>query len=109
MLQAITTKYFGPTNTRGARVKASCSRGSITVSRNHALSIEENHAEAKKALVEKFAKEDEKQHGPWKGQGVNPWLRTTAHGVLEDGRHVFVFTGESNAGESLVYALHNCR
>jgi len=30
-MQAIITKYLAPTNTRGARIKASCQAGSITV------------------------------------------------------------------------------
>lgn len=30
--QAITTKYLGPTDTKGARIKASCEAGSIIVS-----------------------------------------------------------------------------
>jgi hypothetical protein len=29
--QAIETKYIGPTNTRGAKVKASCYAGSLTI------------------------------------------------------------------------------
>lgn len=91
MQQAITTKYIGPTNTRGSRIKASCERGSITVAWDYSLNPEENHAVAKKMLVSKFAREDEKKYGPCKGQSVDPWLRPTAHGVLEDGRHVFVF------------------
>lgn len=92
MQQAITTKYLSPTTARGARIKASCQRGSLTVEwGDDAPNDEENHATAKKMLVEKFAREDEKKYGAGKGQSVNPWLRPTAHGVLEDGRHVFVF------------------
>lgn len=90
MQQAITTKFVCPTNTKGARIKASCERGSITIEWDYDLNVEENHAAAKKALVEKFAKEDEKQYGQPKDK--NPWLRPTAHGVMDDGRHVFVFT-----------------
>ena len=91
MQQAITTKYIGPTNTRGSRIKASCERGSLTVDWDYDLNQGENHAAAKKMLVEKFTQEDEKKYGACKGQSVNPWLQPTAHGVLEDGRHVFVF------------------
>ena len=89
MKQAIITKYIGPTNTRGARIKASCQRGSITIAWYYALNADENHAEAKNALVEKFAKEDEQQYGHPKEK--NNWLRPMAHGVMDDGRHVFVF------------------
>jgi len=49
--QAITTKYFGPTNTRGSRVKASCEAGSLTVSWDYALGIEDNHKAAAAALI----------------------------------------------------------
>lgn len=30
-MQAILTKYLGPTNSRGSRIKASCEAGSVTV------------------------------------------------------------------------------
>ena len=50
-LQAITTRYLGPTNTRGARVKATCEAGTHTVSWDYALSSFENHAAAARALV----------------------------------------------------------
>lgn len=54
MRQAITTKYLGPTNHRGARVKATAQAGSVTVPWDHALGPQENHAEAAKALVAKY-------------------------------------------------------
>jgi hypothetical protein len=57
-MQAITTKFFGPTNRLGARVKAYCERGSLTVSWDYALGIEQNHRAACDALLAKFAKED---------------------------------------------------
>lgn len=50
-LQAITTRYLGPTNTRGARVKATCEAGTHTVPYDPALSAFENHAAAARALV----------------------------------------------------------
>ena len=49
--QAIVTKYLGPTNTRGARVKASCEAGSLTVSWDYALNPEDNHKAAARALI----------------------------------------------------------
>ena len=57
-MQAITTKFHGPTNRMGARVKAYCERGSITVSWDYAIGIEDNHRAACSALLEKFAMED---------------------------------------------------
>jgi hypothetical protein len=38
--QAIVTKYIGPTNTRGSRIKARAAAGSITLSRDDSLGIE---------------------------------------------------------------------
>lgn len=54
MRQSITTKYIGPTNFRGSRIKATAEAGSVTLSYDHALSSEENHCAAAKALAEKF-------------------------------------------------------
>jgi len=45
-LQAIETKYLGPTNHRGSRVKASCEAGQTTVSWDYSLNVVENHARA---------------------------------------------------------------
>jgi hypothetical protein len=53
-MQAIITKYFGPTNFRGSRIKASCEAGSLTVSYDYALNIDGNHDAAAKALAEKL-------------------------------------------------------
>ena len=52
--QAIVTKYIGPSNTKGSRIKATAAAGSITVHLDHALNIEENHAKAAEALANKF-------------------------------------------------------
>ncbi len=63
---AIHTKYIGPTNTKGARIKASCVRGrenlSVFVSFDYALGCEERHAKAVFALLAKFAPELAKDH-----------------------------------------------
>jgi hypothetical protein len=51
---AIQTKYLGPTNTRGSRIKAWTDSGfSATISYPHELSYELCHFEAVKALVAK--------------------------------------------------------
>lgn len=52
--QAITTKYIGPSNTRGSRVRASCEAGSITIEWNNALNSDQNHRVAAMYLQEKF-------------------------------------------------------
>lgn len=52
--QAITTKYIGPTNYRGSRIKAKAAAGSVTVHYDCSLNTDDNHAAAAKALAEKF-------------------------------------------------------
>ena len=49
--QAIVTKYLGPTNHRGSRVKATCNAKTATTSWDYALDVAENHAMAAKALA----------------------------------------------------------
>jgi len=52
---AIQTKYIGPTNYRWSRVKAFGPDGqTLTLDWDDALNMEENHAEAVKALCKKF-------------------------------------------------------
>lgn len=67
MRQAIETKYFGPTNHRGARVKASAQAGSVTIPWDDALDVVANHAAAARALIRKY---DWQEHGKWFG-GAN--------------------------------------
>lgn len=51
-MQAICTKYLGPTNTKGARIKAYTESGlSATVAYDHSLNTTENHYNAVKAFV----------------------------------------------------------
>jgi len=73
MLQAITTKYFGPTNTRGGRVRAFASAGSIVVNWDHALNDPQNHCAAARALAKRLE---------WDGRYV---------GGATDTGYVFVF------------------
>jgi hypothetical protein len=54
MRQAIVTKYLGPTNFRGSRVKATCEADSITIPWDHAANVEKNHEIAAKALCVKL-------------------------------------------------------
>ena len=49
--QAIETRYLGPTNTKGGRIKATAWAGSVTIGYDHALSPEKNHAKAAFALI----------------------------------------------------------
>lgn len=53
-MQAIQTKFIGPTNTKGSRVKATCWLGSVTLGWDHALDSAENHKEALQAMCDKM-------------------------------------------------------
>lgn len=86
-MQAILTKYLCATNTRGSRIKASCERGSITISYPDELSGDAVHIAAKDALVAKFVKEDAKRYGSER----NPWSRPTVCGWLSSGEAVHVY------------------
>lgn len=89
-MQAIHTKYFGPTNHKGSRIKATASRGSITVSYPHDLSGDDVHTFAVKQLVERFCMSDELEYGtPPEG---NPWARPFVSGTLPDGSMAHVYT-----------------
>ncbi len=54
MRQAICTKYIGPTNHRGSRVKAFCEAGEFTMPWDHELSVEENHCKAATYLLDRL-------------------------------------------------------
>lgn len=77
-MQAIQTRYFGPSNVRGSRIKATCAAGSITVGYDHALNSEKNHEAAAIALIAKLGWQDvlDEMHG----------------GQLKTGDYVWVFT-----------------
>jgi hypothetical protein len=62
-MQAIITKYLGPTDHRGARVKATADAGTVTVSWDHALNTEDNHRAAAEALANEYRWLD---GGDWK-------------------------------------------
>lgn len=64
--QAIETRYYGPTNSRGSRVAAICQAGKVTVHWDHALNPEQNHAAAAQAMIDKMG-----WHGKWV-QGAMP-------------------------------------
>jgi hypothetical protein len=81
-IQAITTKYLAPTNTLGARVKATAESGSITVPWNHALSPCENQHEAACTLARKLGWTDD--------SGVNIYP-PYAFGSLPNGGYAMAF------------------
>jgi hypothetical protein len=53
-MQAIQTKYIGPTNTRGSRYKAWCDAGSLTVPADYSLEPEDNHRAVAHALRDRL-------------------------------------------------------
>ena len=81
MYQAIITKWIGPTNTRGSKIKARCAGGSVTLHYDDALNLDENHRVAAQRLREKMQ---------W---DKLPYVSGMIGGTIFDGRMVWVFTG----------------
>ena len=82
-MQAIITKYFGPTNSRGSRIKAQCAAGSVTIDYPYELSGMYCHAQAAKALIKKLGWNDAHYGGLLGGQ-------------LPSGEYVFVFNNDAS-------------
>lgn len=91
-MQAIITKYVPPTNTKPGRVKATCERGSLTVSWDHGLDDGANHRAVCDALCLRFDVEDEKKYGS--KFGPHSWGRSKASGQIPSGEYVFCFIPE---------------
>ena len=53
-MQAILTKYLGPTNNKGSRIKASCDAGSINIPYPYEFDIADAHKFAARQLTEKL-------------------------------------------------------
>lgn len=79
-MQAITTKFLGPTDRRGSRIVAHAQAGRVIIDWDHRLNPDANHAAAAAALARKFE---------WKGRLIGGHLpeRNTAH-------MAFVFVNE---------------
>lgn len=86
-MQAIITKVLPTTNTKPTRIKAICSRGSVTVSRDAYNTLDDAHRGAAQALCDKFIAEDEKLYGPHR----NPWAQPRQTGSLPDGSQAHTF------------------
>lgn len=84
-MQAILTKYFPHTNTRPARIKAICDRGSITLLCDY--SGDKSHIQAAQALVDKFLKQDNIE----RATKYNPWQNPRICGQLPNGDYAHVF------------------
>lgn len=61
-MQAIITEYLEPSNTKGARIKAFCHAGSVTIDYPHELIKVDCHAKAAMALVRELGWEN---YGAW--------------------------------------------
>jgi hypothetical protein len=53
-MQAIRTRYHGPTNTRGTRITATCEAGSLTMPFDYSLNDEGNHAKAAQLMIKRL-------------------------------------------------------
>ena len=76
-MQTINVKYLPATNSKGVRIKASCEGGSVTISRDYSVEIEQDYMLAAKTLKDKMQ---------WSGDIVG--------GHTKDGM-VFVFVTDS--------------
>jgi hypothetical protein len=105
-MQAITTKYYGPGNVRGSRIKASCERGSLTVGWDHSLDSTGNHIAAARALLAKFAGEDVAKYV---GKAEDHHWGAFVSGEIESGVTVHVLIGNGNeiAPAGMIAALAN--
>jgi hypothetical protein len=88
IMQSIQTKYLPATNHLGARIKATCERGSITIPFPYDLSGDAIHRMAVYALVNRFLDEDKSRGIPAES---NPWGYNFATGGLPDGTYAHVF------------------
>lgn len=77
-MQAIKTKYLGPTNSRGSRIKAECMAGSITIPYPYGENEEEAHRTACDALCEKLDDKIRKQYG----SKESVWTKPKVGGAL---------------------------
>lgn len=87
MRQSISTRYIGPTNTRGSRVKATASGGiSKTFGWDDAQGPEGNHRDAACALAGKLG---------WAGRWIGGGTREGYVFVMDDGDEGSTFTIEA--------------
>jgi len=91
-MQAIITRYFGPTNHRAAKIKATAERGSITIScGHHDPSGVAGHRIAVDALCAKFDQEDYERSGI--SRELNGWStwKWIAGGLPQNMRDSYAF------------------
>jgi hypothetical protein len=79
-MQAIRTRYHGPTNIRGARISAQCEAGKIFVGYHHALDLDDNHATAASELIRRLGWAGHYHGGSFGGDHY--WVRVLADGAI---------------------------
>ena len=72
-MQAIITKYLGPTNHRGSRIKATAWAGSVTVSYDYSVDSGGNHKAAAQAVCDKLNNSPIIEEGRWV---IETWAAT---------------------------------
>ena len=99
-MQAIITKFLGPTDTKGSRIKAFADAGSVTIGYPHELSGEDAFRAAAVALCEKLEKQAcanwrklaEESGRTYSGDGAPTWdASRLIGGYSEKIGYVFVF------------------
>lgn len=88
-MQAIVTKYLPATNFRGARIKAECERGKVTIPFPHELTWNLAHISAADLLVARFVNEDAKRHPD--STFLNPWASPRVCGSISHDKCAHVF------------------
>lgn len=68
--QAIVTKYIGPTNFKGSRIRAKCDAKSIIVNWDSSLGVSENHAKAALSLIHHLGWDTKEYAKNWIGGGI---------------------------------------
>jgi hypothetical protein len=81
-MQAIVTKYIGPSNVKGSRVKATASAGSVTLHWDDSLNSDQNHCAAARALAVKFGWDYGTYHVGWMPDGSRVWVLADERGRL---------------------------
>ena len=75
-MQAIRTRYYGATNSRGARIIATAEAGSIVMPYDYALDAELNHRNAAELLMQRFN---------WQGVYRGGWFDDAYYWVAQSG------------------------
>lgn len=98
MVQAIQTKFLGPTNFRGSRVKAYCQAGNITLPWSHNLNSEENHKLAILELIKDLGWQDWTYACGWSpnGRGLTAVAIGRKDKLKFEGEFDYVFINNSN-------------